>query len=165
MEPVLNWSEILIPSESVMELFARATLMYFTMLILLKVVVKRQTGSTGTTDILVTVLIAEVAGPAFTADYRSITEGTVLVATVLGWSYVVEWLMHRFTFVERFFDPPPVMLIKEGKMLFKNMRKELITKNELLAQLRENGVGDIEHVREARMEADGVVSVLKKGAP
>ena len=136
------------PAHSVLEMFVRATIMYFVIVALLKLVVKRQTGGVGRTDILVIVLIAEVAGPGFAADYVSVSEGSVLVATVLFWSYVVEWLTHRFRAFERFFQPPPLLLIRDGCMLPRNMRAELITKDELMTQLREEGVGDIAEVEQ-----------------
>jgi len=91
----VDWEGMFTPTRSVLEMILRATIMYFVIVALLKVVVKRQTGGVGRTDILVIVLIAEIAGPGFTADYVSVVEGAVLVATVLFWSYAIEYLTHR----------------------------------------------------------------------
>lgn len=124
----IDWASIFTPTRSVLEVFVRGTIKYFVIIALLKAVVKRQTGNVGRTDILVVVLIAEVAGPGFTADYVSVVEGTVLVATVLFWSYAIEWLILRHPKFERFFQPPPVFLIHNGRMLPQNMRNELVTK-------------------------------------
>jgi hypothetical protein len=55
---------------------------------LLRLVLKRQAGGIGTTDILVIVLLAEVAGNGFAAEDKSVVEGTVLVGTILFWSYM-----------------------------------------------------------------------------
>ncbi len=79
----IDWAGMFTPARSILEMVVRATIMYFSIVVLLKLVVKRQTGGVGRTDILVIVLIAEVAGPGFTADYVSVVEGAVLVATVL----------------------------------------------------------------------------------
>ncbi len=166
MESVLwsvDWGGMFTPTRSVLELVVRATIMYFVIAALLKLVVKRQTGGVGRTDILVIVLIAEIAGPGFTADYVSVVEGAVLVATVLFWSYAIEYLTHRSPTFERFFQPPPLLLIENGRMLPRNMRTELITKNELMTHLREEGIGDIAEVEKARLEPDGMISVIKKG--
>ncbi len=86
----------------------------------------------------------------------------VLVATVLFWSYAIEWLTDRFTIFERFFQPPPVFLIQDGRMLPRNMRTELITKDELMTHLREEGIGDIAEVKQACMEPDGMISFIRK---
>ena len=159
----VDWEGVFTPTRSVLEMILRATIMYFVIVALLKVVVKRQTGGVGRTDILVIVLVADIAGPGFAADYVSVVEGAVLVATVLFWSYAIEFLTHRFPTFERFFQPPPVLLIENGRMLLRNMRIELITKDELMTHLREEGVGDIAEVEQACMEPDGMISVIKRG--
>ena len=150
------------PTRSVLEMFVRATIMYFVIVALLKLVVKRQTGGVGRTDILVIVLIAEVAGPGFTADYVSVVEGAVLVATVMFWSFAIEWLTNRYPLFERFFQPPPVFLIRDGRMLPRNMRAELVTKDELMTHLREEGIDSMVDVKQACMEPDGMISVIRK---
>lgn len=159
---MIDWPVMFTPTHSVLEMVVRATLMYFTIVALLKLVVKRQTGGVGQTDILMIVLIAEVAGPGFTSSYASVTEGAVLVGTVLFWSYVIEWLTFRFPAFERFFQPPTRLLIKNGRMLPRNMRAELVTKGELMTHLREEGINSISDVQEACMEPDGMISVIKK---
>jgi len=157
----IDWSGMFTPTRSVVEMVLRGTIMYFVIVVLLRLVVKRQTGGVGRTDILVVVLLAEIAGPGFTAGYVSVVEGTVLVATVLFWSYAIEWLIHRFPRFERLFQPPPLLLIQNGRMLPRNMRTELVTKEELMTQLRENGIAEVTEVKEACMESDGMISVIK----
>ncbi len=157
----IDWSGMFTPTRSVVEMVLRGTIMYFVIVALLRLVVKRQTGGVGRTDILMIVLLAEIAGPGFTAGYVSVVEGTVLVATVLFWSYATEWLIHRFSRFERFFQPPPLLLIQNGRMLPRNMRTELVTKEELMTQLREKGIAEVTEVKEACMESDGMISVIK----
>jgi len=159
----IDWAEMLKPGHSVLEMALRATIMYFAIVALLKLVVKRQTGGVGPTDILVIVLLAEVAGPGFTANYVSVIEGAVLIATVLFWSYAIEWLTYRFPKFGRFFQPPALLLIENGRMLPGNMRAELVTKDELMTHLREEGIGAIADVQSACMEPDGMISVIRKG--
>jgi uncharacterized membrane protein YcaP (DUF421 family) len=151
-----------IPTHSVVEMILRATIMYFVVVLLLKVVVKRQTGGVGPTDILVIVLIAEIAGPGFTAGYVSVIEGAVSVATVLFWSFAIEWLTHRSPSFAHHFQPAPLLLVKNGRLLLRNMRTELVTKEELMTHLREEGVSSIGEVEQACMEPDGMISVIKK---
>lgn len=157
----IDWQGIFIPTISLIELVIRGTLMYLVLFGLLRLVLKRQAGGIGTTDVLVIVLLAEVAGKGFTADYMSVVEGTVIIATVLFWSFVLEWAGHRYPAVERILRAPTLILIQNGKMLRKNMRAELVTPEELMAQLREQGIEDCSQVKKAYMEADGKISVVK----
>jgi uncharacterized membrane protein YcaP (DUF421 family) len=157
----IEWEGIFTPTNSLIELVVRATIMYFVIVVLLRLVSKRQAGGIGTTDILVVVLLVEVAGNGFAAEYKSVVEGAVLVGTILFWSYLLQWAAHRFPAVKRLLHAPTLVLIENGKLLRKNMRAELVTKDELMAQLRENGIEDCAQVKRACMESDGMISVIK----
>ncbi len=156
----VDWRAIVTPNHSVLEMVVRGTIMYVMVFGFLRLVLKRQTGGLATTDILVIVLVAEAAGNGFTAEYTSVVEGTVVVGTILFWTYALEWVAHRFPSCERLLRPPPLLLIDNGKMLRKNMRSELVTEDELMAQLREKGIEDYAKVKRASMEADGMISVI-----
>ena len=160
----IDWHAIFSPENSLGELFVRATIMYFLIFGLLRVVLKRQAGGIGTTDVLVIVLLAEVAGNGFAAEYKSVVEGAVLVGTILFWSYVLDWAGYRFPAIERVLRAPTLVLVENGKIVRKNMKAELVTLEELMAQLREKGIEDCSQVKKACMEADGMISVIKMGA-
>jgi uncharacterized membrane protein YcaP (DUF421 family) len=95
-------------------------------------------------------------------EYRSIPAGIVLVSTIIFWSYTFDWLNYKFPWFNRLTEPPPLPLIKNGKMLRRNMRHELITEEELMGQLREQGLDDVGKVKEAYMESDGHISVVQQ---
>lgn len=158
----IDWRAVFVPEHSVLEMIVRGTIMYLLVFGLLRLMLKRQIGGIGPSDVLVVVLLAEMAGNGFTAGYRSVTEGAVLVVTLLCWTYAVNWLGHRFPAVERLIREPKLKLVENGRMLRRNMRAELVTAEELMAQLREEGVEDCEHVAAAYMEADGRISVIRK---
>ncbi|MDQ3215403.1 MAG: DUF421 domain-containing protein [Pseudomonadota bacterium] len=160
----INWDSMFAPTNSLAELFVRATIMYFVLFVLLRLVLKRQAGGIGTTDVLVIVLLAEVAGNGFAAEYKSVVEGTVLVGTVLFWSYLLDLAGYRFPAVERLLRASTLVLVEDGKMVRKNMRAELVTTEELMAQLREKGIEDCAQVKRASMEANGMISVIKMDA-
>ncbi|MBC8001137.1 MAG: DUF421 domain-containing protein [Opitutaceae bacterium] len=157
----VDWHGLMTPKNSLLEMVVRATIMYFVIFGLMRLVLKRQAGGIGTTDILVIVLLAEVAGNGFSAEYTSVVEGAILVLTILFWSYALEWLGHKVPAVERILRPPTLVLIENGKMIRRNMRAELVTSEELMAQLRENGIETCSMVKRACMEANGTISVVK----
>ena len=80
---------------SIVEVFLRGSLMYLIMLALLRVV-RRDVGSLAIADLLVIVLIADAAQNAMGSRYESITEGIVLVVTILFWSYLIDFLAFKF---------------------------------------------------------------------
>lgn len=158
----VDWRAVFVPDTPLLEIVVRGTVVYLSLFALLRFVLKRQSGTMGVTDLLVIVLIADAAQNAMGADYKSVPDGILLVSTIVGWSYVLDWLGQRFPAFGRFVHPPPLLLIKDGKMMRKNMREELVTPDELMSQLREQGVGDLAEVKRAYMEGDGRVSVITR---
>jgi uncharacterized membrane protein YcaP (DUF421 family) len=158
----INWQEIFSPSELVFELILRGSIVYLVLLALLRFVLKRATGTLSIGDLLIIVLIADAAQNSMSANYTSLTDGIILVGTILFWSYALDWLAHRFPAFERVMHPPPLPLVRDGQLLARNMRRELITTDELMSHLREQGVKDLKEVKSAAMEGDGRISVVKQ---
>ena len=85
----------------------------------------------------------------------------MLVATIVFWSYALDWLSFKFPRLQYLIEPPPLLLIKNGQLLPRNMRRELITEVDLKGQLRQQGISDISQVKEAYIETDGRISVIE----
>lgn len=158
----VDWSKILIPEQSIAELIIRGSLMYLAIFLILRLVLRRQVGGMGPSDILVVILIAEAAQNGLALDYKSVTEGAILVSTILFWSFAIEWAQSRFPPIERLLREPKLKLIENGHMLHRNMRAESVTREELMSQLREEGLEDCAMVKVAYLEADGRVSVIRR---
>jgi uncharacterized membrane protein YcaP (DUF421 family) len=157
----VDWAELLIPTHSIAEMIVRGSLMYVALFLILRFVMKRQAGSIGIADILVIVIIADAAQNAFAKEYQSATEGVVLVGTIVLWNFLIDWLGFRFPAFGKVLEPPALPLVKDGQMLHRNMRKEFLTVEELLSQLRKKGVDNVRDVKAACIEADGEISVIK----
>ncbi|MFZ5780433.1 MAG: DUF421 domain-containing protein [Pseudomonadota bacterium] len=158
----MDWTGLFKPKHALFELFLRGTLMYLVIFVLLRLVVRRQVGGIGMTDILVIVLIAEVTGNGISDNFQSVVESTVLVCTILFWSTLIEWLQSRFPRFERLVRSPKLKLVEDGRLLRRNMREEFVTVDELMAQLRKQGLEDCRDVKAAYMEADGQVSIIRR---
>jgi uncharacterized membrane protein YcaP (DUF421 family) len=158
----IDWREIFVPQAPLAEIFVRGTLTYLVLFAILRFLLKRQSGVIGIADLLVVVLIADAAQNAMASEYKSLTEGALLVLTIVFWNYFLDWLGYRFPLIQHFVRPPPLLLIKDGRMLPRNMRQELITREELMSQLRQQGIELCEEVQEAYIEGDGRISIIKK---
>jgi uncharacterized membrane protein YcaP (DUF421 family) len=156
----IDWKSVFVPTESLAEIVLRGSVIYIMLFALLRLL-RREAGLISITDLLVVVLIADAAQNAMAAEYKSVTEGAVLVGTIAMWDYGLDWLGYRFKFFERLLRPEPLPLIKNGKMMRRNMRQELITEDELMSQLRQQGIEDILQVKKCCLEGDGRVSVIK----
>lgn len=157
----IDWPGLWIPTHSIAEVVFRGSLMYLGLFILLRFFMKRQTGSFSLSDILLIVLIADAAQNGFSKQYESVTEGLILVLTIVGWDFAIDWLAHKSRSFNKFVSPPPLLLVQEGKMLRQNLRQELITPEEMMSHLRQQGIEKLAEVKRAYMEADGQISIIK----
>lgn len=158
----IDWSQVLGFTVSPLELFVRGTLTYFFLFLLFRFVVRRDTGTLGLSDLLVLVIIADASQNAMAGDYQSVPDGFVLIATIIGWSYVLNLLSYRYPLVQRFTLPQPLCIVKDGVKQEAALRRELISDEELREMLREHEVEDIAEVRRAYLEPDGQVTVIRK---
>lgn len=159
-----NWSEMIYPSGTILEVVIRGSVMYLSLFIFMRVILKRQSGSLGTTDLLLITLLADASQNGMAGEYRSLPEGIALVLTIIAWNLALNWLSFHSTIMRKLIEPRPLPLIHNGKMLRRNMRHELITVEELHGQLREEGIDDISKVALATIESDGQISVVKRDA-
>ena len=151
---------------SPMELFLRGTAMYWFLFVLLRFVLRRDTGSIGIADILLLVLLADAAQNAMSGGYESVADGMILVATLVGWNWLIDKAAYQYPAVRRVLEAPPLPLVRDGKLIRRNLRHEMITVDELMSKLRENGIERLDQVKAATMESDGEVSIIKRdGTP
>lgn len=158
----INWQTTFTPSQPILETILRGTILYLVLFTMLRVVLKRQSGTVGITDLLVVVLLGDAAQNAMAGNYTSITDGIILLATIVFWAYALDWLGYHAPWMRRFLEAPPLPLVKDGQLLRRNMRKELITEDELMAQVRQQGLESLDEVKAAYMESDGHISVLQR---
>lgn len=146
---------------SAAELVVRGTFVYWLLFCVFRFVLRRDVGSVGIADILLLVIIADASQNAMSGAYSTIGEGVVLVLTIVGWNWLLDWASYRFAIVRRFAEPPKLTLIQRGVPQRRNLRREFITMDELEAKLREQGIEKMSDVKVAYLEADGQISVIK----
>jgi uncharacterized membrane protein YcaP (DUF421 family) len=155
----VDWQQLFVPQTPLLELVLRGTVMYIGLLAALRVLVRRHVGSMSLMDLLLMVLIADAAQNAMADEYHSITEGVVLCGTLIGWNYLFDWLAYYSPGFRKILEPSPLPVIRDGRLLRRNMRQEYLTEDELVSQLRQQGVQDYRTVKIAYVEPDGGISV------
>lgn len=157
----VDWQSVFVPTESLLEIFIRGTIMYLAMFALLRIF-RRQAGSFSIADLLVIVIIADAAQNGMAGDSKSVTESLLLICTIIFWDYSLDFLGFKSKLFEKILEPEKLKIIENGKMLRRNMRKEMITPEELKSQLRQDGIEDVDEVKMGYLESDGHFSFIKK---
>ncbi len=145
----------------VWELAIRGSVLYWFLFLAFRFVMRRDIGSVGVADILILVIVADAAQNAMSGGYESITDGIILVSVLMGWNILLNFLAFRFRALGRLIEAPSLPLIRNGRMIVRNMRSQLITEDELRAKLREHGVESLASVKAMFLEPDGQISVIK----
>jgi len=94
--------------------------MYWLLFLLFRFVVRPDVGAVGIADILVLVLVADAAQNAMAGEYRTVSDGAVLVVTLIGWTLLLDWLALRFRWFNRFAEPRPLPLVRDGRVMRAN---------------------------------------------
>ncbi len=158
----IDWSALLHTGVSPLELFIRGSAVYWFLFLVFRLVLRRDVGAIGVADVLLLVLIADAAQNAMAADYHSITDGIILVSTIIGWNLAIDWFAYHVPAVRRLAQPPELLLVRNGNILHRNLKRELMTSDDLMGKLRERGIEDLDEVRAAYMEGDGTISVIRR---
>lgn len=150
---------------SVVELVARTSIIYLMLLALMRLIAQREMGSLQLPDLLLVVLVADGVQNGMSGDYGSVTGAFVVALTLVSWNYALDWMTYRSRFIRRLVRPPALKLVEDGRILRRNMRKEMVSDEELWNHLRVQGIQDLSEVQEACLEANGELSVIKRKGP
>jgi uncharacterized membrane protein YcaP (DUF421 family) len=85
----------------------------------------------------------------------------VLCATIIVWSYLLDVAACRFPAFSKLVEPPPLLLIRYGKVQRHNLKKENMSEEQLESQMRQQGIDDYSVVKSAYIEPDGQISVVR----
>jgi uncharacterized membrane protein YcaP (DUF421 family) len=157
-----DWRALFGLSLSPVEIILRGSAIYWFLFLVFRFVIRRDVGAVGVADLLILVIVADASQNAMAGEYKTVSDGMLLVSTLIGWNVLLDWLSFRYPAFRRFAQSPPLRLVKNGRILLRNLRKEFISEEELWGKLREAGVDSLEQVKDAYMEADGQISVITK---
>jgi uncharacterized membrane protein YcaP (DUF421 family) len=138
----------------------RATIIYVFLLVVVRFLGKRAVGSATAFDFMVALILSEVVDEPIYGDVPLI-QGLLVIAVIGGWHAVNSYLSYRSERFDRLTGGEPTVLVKNGVMLRDQMRKERMNDEELRSLLRLQGIEDLRDIKEATLEPDGLLSVIK----
>jgi uncharacterized membrane protein YcaP (DUF421 family) len=155
-----DWTNMFSFSVPPLEILIRGSLMYWFIFVVLRIAGRRDIGSLGVADMLVLVLIADAAQNGMAGDYVSVLDGMLLIGTIVGWTVLIDRTVYAIPPLAKLLAIDHICLIRDGTLIRRNLHREAITEEELMSELRLQGIDDLKHVRRAYIEADGNISVL-----
>lgn len=153
------------PEIPVGEKIVRSLVVYLFLLVMFRLLGKREVAQMTVFDLIVLLILSNVLQNAMIGPDNSVVGGLIGAATILA----INWVVGRAAFSSRWFERAvegvPILLVHGGELVDQNMRRAGISREELLSNLRSQGVFALQDVRAAVLEPSGKLSVLKSESP
>ena len=140
----------------------RVFLIYTILLTTMRVMGKRQIGEMQVSELVTTILLSELAAQPIADDRIPLIFAIIPIGALISIEVILSFAVTRIPFLKPIFDGKPSILINRGRISMKELLKVRISLEELLSQLRINGVSDIADVEYAILEHNGQLSVIRK---
>jgi uncharacterized membrane protein YcaP (DUF421 family) len=151
---------ILVPDISIAEKLLRSVVVYTFLLVAFRLCGKRQLGQLSAFDLVVLLIISNVVQNAVIGNDNSLGGGLLGATTILLLNLGVAYVTFRLKRADRLIEHSPTVLVRHGRILRDNLRRERLGPRDLRAALRHHGVVSIRDIRYAFLEEDGHVSVI-----
>lgn len=145
-----------------MTLVFRTLLVYFLVFVTMRIMGKREIGKLSVFDLVISIMIAEIAVFVLEDLDKSLMEGFLPMLTLVIVQLLIAWLSLKSQWIRRWFDGSPSLLINNGKIDREKMKKQRYNLDDLLLQLRENKIVNVGDVEFAILETSGKLTVVEK---
>jgi uncharacterized membrane protein YcaP (DUF421 family) len=146
-----------------MDAIARGVVMYFFLLVLFRIAGRRTLGQMTNFDLVLLLIISEATQNAMLGNDFSVTNGILVILTLVGMDIGLSLLKQRFPQVERHLEGLPLVLVVQGRPLKDLMCKARIDEQDILSSAREkHGLERMEQIKYAVLEAHGEISIIPK---
>lgn len=147
-----------------MDLVLRATVVFFFIFLLTRVVGRRELSSLEPFDLILLVVIGDLIQQGVTQSDYSVTGAITVIATFSILTVVVSYLSFRFRGLRLVLDGEPVVLVMDGKVLEGNLKRQRMTRDELEAEARLQQNASLQDLKLAVLETGGQVSCIPKSS-
>ncbi|MGL4762984.1 MAG: DUF421 domain-containing protein [Sarcina sp.] len=141
-------------------IFIRTIILYFTIILVIRLMGKRQLGELQPYELVITIMLANLATLPMADTKLPLLLGIIPTITLLMLKTILVELQIRFPLISRLFDGCPVILIEKGNVKIQNLKNQKMNIADLLEELREKGIFDINDVDFAILECNGSISVF-----
>jgi uncharacterized membrane protein YcaP (DUF421 family) len=145
-----------------MDLVIRAAIAFFFVLFLTRVVGRRELSTLEPFDVILLVMIGDLVQQGVTQNDFSVTGALLVGSTIAALTMLTSWAGFRFRRLRPVLEGEPLIVIQDGEVLERNLRRERVTREELAAAARRQGIADLDSVRWAVLETSGQISFIEK---
>jgi len=142
------------------DLVARAVIVFFVVFLVTRVVGRRELSTMEPFDLILLVVTGDLVQQGVTQSDYSLTGAVTVIATIALLTVALSYVSYKVPRLRPVLDGEPVVLVQDGEIIQRNLRRERITVGELLAAARQQQLPSLENVRFAVLETNGVISFI-----
>src|SRR5687767_7942859 len=144
-----------------MDSIIRGLVVYSFLLIVFRIAGRRTLSETTTFDLVLLLIISETTQQAMVDNDHSVTNGFLLILTLMACTVILSLLKQRFPRLEKWLDDVPLVIFENGQLHQDRMNKLRVDKQDILAAAREQeGLQNLDEVKYAIVERDGQISII-----
>jgi uncharacterized membrane protein YcaP (DUF421 family) len=141
------------------------TLAYVALVVVLRISGKRTLTKLNAFDLVVTVALGSTLATVLLSKSVALAEGVLAMALLVFLQFAITWLSVRSSRFQQVVKSEPTLIMHQGRFLDGAMRTQRITREEIMAALRSNGLADAADVAAVVLETDGTIAVIKGADP
>jgi uncharacterized membrane protein YcaP (DUF421 family) len=145
-----------------MDIVFRSTVMFFAVFGLLRLLGKRELSQLTPFELVVLIVMGDLIQQGVTHNDFSVTGAVLAVATFAFWSLVLAWTVYLFPRIQDYVDGAPRILIRNGKLLDGNLRRDRLTRADVESEMRLAGISHMDKVAWAILEPEGRISFIRR---
>ena len=145
-----------------MDLVVRAAIAFLFVLLLTRVVGRRELSSLEPFDLILLVMIGDLVQQGITQNDFSVTGMILVGGTIAILTVATSYSSFKFPRLRPMLEGEPVIVLEDGKPLLRNLARNRITLEELAAAARLESIADLDDVRWAVLETSGRISFIKR---
>ena len=145
-----------------MDIAIRAVFMFFFVYLLMRVLGRRELSSLEPFDMILLIVLGDAIQQGLTQDDYSVTGAMIVISTIGSLAVATSYLNFRIPWLRRVLDGQPIVMVQDGKVIEKNLRRERITVDELAEEARGQQIASLEDVQWAVFEPSGKISFIMK---
>ena len=143
-----------------MDIVLRATAMFAFLYILIRLLGKRELGQMTPFELVLLIVMGDLIQQGVTHNDFSLTGGLLAISTFAFWALVLSWTTYLFPKAKDLLDGTPRVIVRDGELIEENMRRDRLTRDEVLSEMRLAGIGRLSEVAWAILEPQGKISFI-----
>jgi uncharacterized membrane protein YcaP (DUF421 family) len=145
-----------------MDIVLRTIAVFAVLLVLTRVIGRRELSSLQPFDLILLIILGDAVQQGLTQDDYSLTGAFLVIFTFAVLQVFVSWVGYRFPRARPVLEGEPIVVVQDGNVIERNLRRERLTEDEIAEEARCNGIAHLAEIRWAVLETNGKISFIKK---